>query len=106
MPLTSQPFSMSQTLTEKSPDTDPSTLFAVGWNRSSVTLRPWPCRSTSGSVIVSARPSGGMPQTLMVESSEADAMMCSWKGLKSKSRTADLWPATTGVPGANWPFLP
>jgi hypothetical protein len=42
----------------------------------------------------------------MVESSEADAMMCSWKGLKSKSRTADLWPATTGVPGANWPFLP
>ena len=72
MPLTSQPFSMSQTLTEKSPDTDPSTLFAVGWNRSSVTLRPWPCRSTSGSVIVSVRPSGGMPQTCDARGSTRD----------------------------------
>mmetsp|Transcript_6121 Transcript_6121/g.19301 ORF Transcript_6121/g.19301 Transcript_6121/m.19301 type:complete len:218 (-) Transcript_6121:251-904(-) len=102
---TSPPFSMSQTLTAKSPDTDPRMLFAVGWNRSSVTLRPWPWRSTSGSVNVSLRPPGGMPQTLMVESSEADAMMCSWNGLKSKSSTADLWPATMGELGANAPVF-
>ena len=57
------------------------TLFAVGWNRSKVTFRPWPWRSTSGSVNVSVAPSAGMPQIFIVESSDADAITCS-QGVK------------------------
>ena len=78
--------------------TEARTLFAVGWNRSKVTFRPWPWRSTKGSVNVSVRPSAGMPQIFMVLSSDAEAMTCSWNGLKSRSNTADLCPATSGVP--------
>lgn len=53
------------------------TLFAVGWNRSRVTLRPCPLRSIRGSVSVCVKPSSGIPQTFTVQSSEQLATSCS-----------------------------
>jgi len=43
--------------------------------------------------------------TLSVMSSEADAMMCSWNGLKSKSSVAPLWPARLGTVASTRPGL-
>lgn len=48
----------------------------MGWNRRSVTLRPWPCRLMSASVSVSVKPSSGIPHTLTVVSSEQLATSC------------------------------
>jgi hypothetical protein len=59
---TSLPFSMSHSLTVLSADTEASTFEAVGWKRSSVTFLSCPCRSPSGSEMLSVRPPSGMPQ--------------------------------------------